>query len=614
MIENAEDVAAEYSSRLSWYAGDHAVMDKLVNAYFGVLPAEFNDYFDPEMHVHVINMLRMAWDDLAIRAGKTFRVTVRPDNDSDTARARAEKQEKIGYWYNEAGGCIGGIGRDMVQKVQAWWMVGCANAVYLTLPSYQDETPFITFRDPRTYFPPAGWTPYSQAPADDGIFAYQMTLGELRRRYPDAELEVSQKFGRRSTGYGSASMSRNTDETQVWVNEFYSPDSWMVVALGDSPVTLVRTDTGDRGHPDVNPIVPVSLYNPSGAKGRSFLADQVSIQAALARMFSQKLDFYDRTLYPIVFHTRLMGQTLRIGPYATNEFDASDGTAPKVEVVAPAHQIDADQTMNFALGLSRMLNRNPESFQGQGQADSAKAIDALESGVTATIRDDFWPPMLAAEPRIMENCAKLDVNLWPGSKKNAEGKRNNRPYAITYTPTVDLRGREKAFRAQPGYGTAGYRGVIEILQMLGAEQIDELSAIEQRPDVEDADEMLRRINMDRLAKLERLQLSAAAQIPPGTPGALQDGALAKLKQLIAKGKSWDEAVEELTKMGQLTVPPPPPPPEAAGLPGLGGLGGGAPAIPTGPGTGGAASELPLPLLSSLRGGPGGLQGHPAPTA
>lgn len=605
-IQNASDVAAAWSERLSYYAEDHAEMDKLVGAYFGTLPAEFEDYFDPEMHVHVINMLRMSWDDLAIRAGKVFRLSVKPDNNTPTARARAEKLEKVGYGYNEVGACIGSIGRDMVQKVAAWWMVGCANAVYLVLPSYEYQAPQITFRDPRMYFPPVGWTPYSQAPADDGLFAYQITVGELKRRYPDKSEEISRGLAKTTLGFGGKRTVG--DSTQVWIGELYSEDSWMVTTLDDDAVTLARSDSGDRGHPGVNPVVPVSLYNPAGGKGRSFLSDQVSIQAALARMFSQKLDFYDRSLYPLIFHTRLTGQTLRVGPYATNEFDFTDGNAPKVEVVAPAHQIDADQTMSFALGLSRMLNRNPESFQGQGQADSAKAINALESGVTATIRDDLWPPMLAAEPRIMETCAKMDVNLWGGVKKSAEGSRDNRPYQVTYTPTVDVRGYEKAFRAKPGFGLAGYQGTLEILQLLGAEQIDELTAIEQRPDVDDADEMLRRIDMDRMSKLERLQLATAAQLPPGAPGSLQDGAIAEIKQLIAEGKSWDEAVKMLRDKGALTVPQPPPVDPMAAL--AGGAGGG---VPTGPGAGNAAAFLPLPTIEAMRGGPGGLQGHPAPT-
>jgi hypothetical protein len=609
MIRDTADIAPEWALRTSAYADDHREMDKLVGAYFGVLPSEFDDYFDPEMHVHVINMLRMAWDDLAIRAGKVFPLYVEPDNDTPTARDRAEKQERIALGYNYAGRAVGAISRDLLSKVQAWWMVGCANAVYLTLPSYDKKTPFFTFRDPRTYYPPVGWSPYTQVAADDGLFAYQITVGELRRRYPDRIPEIDQKLLRTTVGYGGATAA--TNESLVWLGEYYSADSWIIAPLTDQAITLARSDTGDRGHPDVNPITPMGLYHPSGAKGRSLFADQISIQAAMARMFSQKLDFYDRTLYPLVFHTRLTGQTLRVGPFATNEFDASDGVPPRVEVVAPAHQIDADQTMAFAMGMSRMLNRNPESFQGQGRADSAKAISQLEDGPAATIKDGIWPAMLEAEAKIYEVAASLDVNLWGNVKKVAKGSRKNSAFRVNYVPAVDLRGREQDFCVEPGLGLGGYQGIIEILQMLGAEQISEETAIEQREDIRDADKELRRIEADRVKKLMRLQLGTAAQAQPGMPGALQDGALAELLDRIERGERLQEAWETMSKAQRLFVVPPPQPLAPPG----GDLGGGfAPPAGVGPGTGGAASFLPLPDLNALRGGPGGVRNNrPQPT-
>jgi hypothetical protein len=357
----------------------------------------------------------------------------------------------------------------------------------------------------------------------------------------------------------------------------------------------------------------MGLYSPSGAKGRSLFADQISIQAAMARMFSQKLDFYDRTLYPLIFHTRLMGQTLRVGPYATNEFDTTDGAPPKVEIVSPAHQIDADQTMAFAMGLSRMLNRNPESFQGQGQADSAKAITQLEGGIATTIKDGIWPPMLEADPRLYSVAAKMDVNLWGNVKKVAKGNRKNSAFKVSYVPTMELRGREEDFMVEPGFGLGGYQGTIEILQQLGAEQISEEAAIESRNDIRDAETMLRQIEGDRIRKLMRLQLGTAAQAQPGMPGSLQPGALSALLDKIERGESMQEAWDELDKSGQLFVPMPPPQPDPTAA--LGGLPGGAApgGAPTGPGAGPAGAFLPLPTLEALRGGPGGVNGRPQPT-
>lgn len=590
-VRSAEDLPGEWALRAAYFGDDHELMDKLVNLYYGGLPPEFDDYFDPEMHVHLVNMIRLAWDDLAALAGKVFPIYVRPDNEKPTARQRAEKQEQIAYGWNRAGQIVGGVSRDLLQKVVAWWMVGCANAVVMTLPDYKHKTPYYTFRDPRTHYPPIGWSPYTQAGADDALFAYQLSIGELKRRYPARNDEINQKLSRMVSGRFTTS---GNDSDAVWVGEYYHEDVWSVSTLTDNTVILEQSQSGDRGHPGVQPVTAMGLYTPVGAKGRSMFADQISIQAAMARMFSQKLDFFDRTLYPLVFHTRLAGQTIKVGPFATNEYDVTDGVAPRVDTVAPAHQVDADQTMAFALGLSRMLNRNPESMQGAGAADSSKALETLKQGVVGTIRDGIWPPMLEAEPHLMSNAAKIDIALWPNVKKSATGKGKNSAFRVSYVPTVDLRNREFDFEAQAGLGVAGYQGTIEILQLLGAEQISEETALEQRDDIPDAEKEKRRIEADRIKKLLRADLASRAQAAgTGQPGALAPGALAEILRRVESGEDLYAVLEDMDKAGRLTVQPPQMP--EAGPPGaLPGMGGPSPAGPPGP----------MPSLGMLRGAPG----------
>lgn len=640
-IQNEAQLLSEWSSRASYYSTDHALMDKLVGVYFGQLPSEFDDYFDENMHVHLINLIRLSWDDLANRAGKLFPVRVTPDNDTPTATKRASNLERISSSWNAAGQVCGSISRSTLQKVIAWWMVGCANAVAMVLPDYEYQTPYFTFRDPRTHYPPVGWSPYTQAKADDALFAYQMSIGELKSRYPTKSGEISAKMQKyiSSSGAKSSRTIERSDEELVWVGEYYHEDVWLVSTLQDNVVILAESMSGDKGHPGVMPVQSMALYSPGssvfgsttssgtgtvnsmgssslgGAKGRSMFADQISIQAAMARMFSQQLDFYDRTLYPIIFHTRLVGQTIRIGPYATNEFDTTDGNPPKLEVISPAHQIDATQMQQFAIGMSRMLNRNPESFQGQGQADSAKALTQLEAGPTATIRDGIWPSMLEADPKLYQTAAKMEVNVWGNVRKKTRGT----PQApITYVPAVDLRDRENSFQVFPGIGVAGYQGQLQIMQELGAENISEETALEQREDIPDAETELRRIEADRIKKILRAELGVRSQAQPGMPGSLAPGALTTLLGRVEKGESLYEAMRDMDNAGALYIPMPQAPP---GLPaGLGGdtgmgvpgggigggpMGGGAAVIPPqiGAATGPAAAELPLQTIHALRGGP-----------
>lgn len=581
-VETVSDLQTEWQNRAAFFGDDHEVMDQMVGAYFGQLPSEFDDYFHEDMHVHLINMIRLSWDDLTSMSGKVFPIYVPPDSDRPTPKSRAEKLEMIGYGYNDAGARIGGAGMRLLMGVLSWWMIGCANAVALALPNYEKKTPFFTFRDPRTLYPPPGWSPYTQAAPDDALFAYMMTIGELKARYPNSRDEIDRKLTKFTSG--SFYTPRHRDDTEpVWTGEFYRDDTWITATLDEHAITLLRTDDGDRGHPGVQPVVPMGFYSPIGAKGRSIFADQVSIQAAMARMFSQKLDFYDRTLYPLVFHTPVSGDTIRFGPFATNQYVVTTGIQPRVDTVAPAHPIDADQTMTFVLGLQRMLNRNPEMLQGAGEADSAKALDALRQGITATVRDQIWPPMVAAVARMYEKAAKIDLNVWPYERRVVRGERKNSSFRVSYMPAVDLVDRTDTFEVEPGLGLAGYQGTVEILQLLGAESISEDTALEQLEHVREPQAEKRRIFTDRLQKVIFADLASKAQ-----SGILIPGALAEIRRRAQEGEDPYDVIEEMQKAGQLVSAPPP---------GLGGpaelTGAGGPAAPE-------AAAGPTPSIDAIR--------------
>jgi hypothetical protein len=565
-INEAGDLKTLFSQRAMYYAEDHRVMDELVNTYNGGLPQEFDEFFHEEQHVHLVNTIRLAWDDLSALAGKVFQLYVRPDNDSDTAKRRAEKQEQIGYGYNDAGRLAGGIEMDFLMKILMWWLVGTANAVMMVLPDYERKTPFFTFRDPRTHLPPLGWTPHTQTPLDDSLFVYQMSVRELQARYPERASELGRKATRRTIPMGwnaTTTAGAGDDEHYVWVGEYYHKKLWMTATLEDDVAVLVASENGDPGHPGVVPVMPMQAYNPDTAKGRSMFADQISIQAAMARMFSQKLDYFDRSLYPIIFTTPLAGKNIRIGPYAINEFAIEAGVPPKLETVAPANPIDADQTMQIAMGMARMLNRNPESFQGGGEADSAKAINALAQGPDRLIRSSLWPAAISALPTAYKVAAELDVKLWPNAKKRSRGSRKNERFAIDYRPMVDLKGREGDFEVEKGIAVGGYQGTLQLMQLVQAELLSEDTALEQMEDVPHAREEKRKIQNGRMEKLIWADLQAKAG-----QGMLQPGALKRIKDLVA-GKDHDlfDAIAEVENAGQLLVPPPDPMAAMGGPPG-----------------------------------------------
>lgn len=590
-MENESDLKTLWSQRAAYYGDVHSQIDTLVRVYEGELPDQFQDFFHEDMNVHVINAIRVAWDDLANLAGKEFPLYVDPDNDTSKAKARAEKQEKIGYGYNRAGRAAGGVTMKNLMKVLMWWMVGTANAVLMTLPDYRNQSPFFTFRDPRTHYPPTGWSPWNETRAEDSLFVYQKSLAQLKIEYPDRIGELGRAVG--STYHlgspGGRGGKSNDDEVFLWVGEYYHEDCWMLATLEDRVVTLLRSDDGDPGHPGIQPVSAMSLYSATSTKGRSMFADQISIQAAMARMFSQKLDFYDRTLYPLIFTTPLAGKTIKVGPYAVNEFDVASyqGVPPRLDVVGPSQSVDADQTLQFAIGLSRMLNRNPEQMQGAGDADSAKALSKLNEGVNQTIREGIWPGAIEVLPTAYSNAAKMDLKLWPNASKTSKGRRKNANYRVSYRPKVDLEGRCEDFEVEPGVGLSGYQGTLEILQLIGAELMSEDTALEQLESVREPQEEKRRIQAMRMEKLEWADLQAKAANAQLVPGAM-----AKLRRMTQEeGVDLFDALERLEMAGQLLIPPPEENPLAALM-----GGGGAPGAPAG------GPPLPPPDLGAIRGG------------
>jgi hypothetical protein len=586
-INSAADLSKLWEQRALFYGPMHNDIDTLVNVYNGQLPEMFNDFFHEEMHVHIINMIRMAWDDLATLAGKEFSIFVDADNDTATAKERAERQEKIGYGYNRAGRRAGGVTMRQLMKVLMWWLVGTANSVLMTLPDFENKSPYFTFRDPRTHYPPIGWTPWNETRAEDALFVYQKTIAQLKIEYPDMRDTISQSQ-RTTFGQGYSSSRRGDDELYVWTGEYYHADCWMTAILSDTPTILAASEQGiDRDHPGVQPVTAMSLYNPTETKGRSIFADQVSVQAAMARMFSQKLDYYDRTLYPLIFTTPLAGKAIKVGPYAVNEFAIEMGVNPRVDAIGPTNTMDADQTMQFAVGMSRMLNRNPESMQGGGDADSAKAISKLQEGVQGTIKDYIWPIAIEVLPSAYANAARMDVKLWPKERKDAAGRHKGTSFRIPYTPMRDLKGREDDFDVEPGVGLAGYQGTLEILQLVQAELMPEDEALEQGEWTRNPQETLRRIDASRMKKLIWADLQAKA-----AQGQLKPGAMDKISSLLQKdGIDFLAAVRKLEEAGELVVTPEELMMQQGGMP---------------PGAGGPPGAalgmgLPTPDMAALRG-------------
>jgi hypothetical protein len=573
------DLHTVFNARALYHGAKHEEQAELLSVYNGNIPPEYDDQFHPEQRVHIVNMLRLSWDDLAGMAGQEFPLFSAPENDKAAAKERAEKRETVCYGYNAAGRKNGGVDMAGLQRVQGFYMVGFGEAVWMVLPDYKRKTPYFTFRDPRSHFPPIGWNPWEQSDLEGTMFAYRMTLGEIKRRWPgradDLDIKYAKNsFGRQTTGWkGDSTMDAgggpgDEDSRWIWVGEYYHSDAWFVSTMEECTVTLLESHQGlDKNHPGVNPVFAHQLINPEHA--RSLLADQVSIQVAESRMFSQQIDYFDRTLYAPIFGSKLKNSKVRYGPGAYNEFDTTQGEKPAFYQAAPPNPVHADQMMQFGLVLLRMLNRNPEAFQGSGDADSAKAINELKAGVSSTVQTVFWPPMMQALPQGYSKAIRMDINVWGAERKIISGltpethntKRGVR-VSTSYRPLQDLLGHEDNVEIEPGIMLRGYQGRLEIMQLLGAGLVSETTALELMDIIRDPREESRRIQSDRLAQLLFADLAKAAQ-----DGRLMPGALYEIKSKTEEGTDIFEVIANLEEAGRLTVPPAPA--EGAGMPALG---------------------------------------------
>lgn len=543
-------------------------MDEMVSVFEGNIPERFQDYFPDLQHVHLTNFIRTGGTDLVDLATKEFPWYVQPVGDKTIHKDRAELIENIAYGYLAQAGKRGGPNPIELMHIYNWWLVFCAEAIGMVMPDYERKMPYFTWRDPRSWYPPVGWTPASQVPLDGGLLVYNLSLDEACGRYPKFSGVLRGRYERSATG-GILGQRQQYGGTNLTIAEYYHSGAWYVRTLdaGEGKgITLLRSEDGDKDHPGVCPIVPMDIYSPTGGKPRPFMADNVSHQAAFARMFSQKLDYYDQTLYPTYFTTPLVDHDLKIGPNAVNVWSTDGGISPKMESSAPANPIDADQMMNFTMGLQRILNRNPESFQGGGPSDSAKAITELRAGVNQTIQGEIWPPLLNGLPKMATAAAKMDLNLWPKEKKAISGEKPTgvkREFRATYIPERDLAGYEECFTIEEGLGLGGYQGTQELLMLRGAEAMSLETLLEQLPYYKNPGDEKKKMQREKLEELlwaDFNQKAANGTLDPTIYGAIR-------QRVQDKGEDLFDVVTELHEQGSLTVPPPPPPgadPAAAG--------------------------------------------------
>ena len=575
-----DQLRAEVERRKAYYSSWNLMATEIVDARNGKLPARFNDYFPDELHRHDLNQLRLAHDDLTSICTFTFPIDVRPKNNSDVKEREAARVENVLNSYRDSGN----LPHELLKKQLAFWLTLVGDAVAIVMPDYERKSPYYHFRDPRHHLPPIGWGPWSPAPLDGTMFVYNESLAVLKMRYPDKAMTLENAFNKQSNGI------QRSPNVVVEVVEYYSRDSWQVVALGEPSVPLVRSDQGDRGHPGVCPVHSFTMYDGDNPKGRPPLSDLISLQAAASRMLSQEIDYSDAILFPILAHTPMEGgKPIQRGFGAANVYDTTNMVPPRIDKVAPDSPINALNTINFLMEYARTQSRNPESFQGIGQADSAKALSALKAGVEGYAQTEFINLFANGEPKLYGLGMEMDRNIWGNVKKDIAVNRRGSVITESYVPNLLLKGYENQVRLKRPMGAGGYQGVIERMQLVGSKLMSKRDFFEQDYRIDDPLSWEQRIELENLKEMAYADFSTKAQ-----QGMFAPDAFSKIRKLMTeKNIDWMEAAEELQASGELMPPPPPTSPDMGGAP-------------------------PPPGLEALLGGgqdpfaQGGVEGLPAP--
>lgn len=465
----------------------HGLLDdqnKLTGIYEGRLPPEYDRFFPKNSPKQIVNMTRLAWDDLATSIGRIPDFRGRALDNTRKEERFVGKLEKIAHMYFREAKPSGKI--FMWQL--AWWLIGLGRACAVVLPDSEAKIPRLSIRDPRYVYPGIKETAGNQiVELDDVIFKYELPAQEMRNR----GLEVAD---RSSSAPGS---KRDVGE----VIEYIDRQKWIIASDGGT----VKQAAHGMG------IVPAWIFQthaPDKTAGLSQFEDQITFMVAISRMLSQKQRFADRLAHGIYWVKGHEG-TVTIGPDVVNKL------SPQGEMgqLSPPLQLQVDRDIELLARFSRLLNRNPEVRQGEvnakGAYTSAKTLEQLAEAID-TVIGRHWDILSVGLQHLVKVMFTMDEKLWPMDEKVMTGSIKNKRFSGQYVPSVDIAGRYY-LNVDYGFGLGGYQGFLMQVQMMGAHLQSRKGAIEEMPGVSDTDEKMREIELQDMDDAGTAAFMAKAQ-------------------------------------------------------------------------------------------------------
>ena len=563
---SARDLQSVYADRLHDKAELYGLYQEIDDALRGKRSQKYEKLWHEEDIPLEFRSIQLAAQDLTALATKIFNIEVAPTGKSEKAKKADEKVEQIAYGWNEGARNLGGPAWKSIMGEIARLEVCFADALFGFLPDRRTKTLFGHVKDPRQHFPPSGWSPLSINPLDNTLIAYRTTLGELKQRFdPDGMKGIAAALDRQYGRFMSLPGSKTrtpTDNTVCLVGEFYGTDAWYAATLDDRGVVMHSTEAADKTHPGVCPWVSMRQvgFDP-------LFAGQLGLEVALQKVLSQEIQATDEMLHGPITGSKLVGDELRWDGYNTLDTSIPGDRVIAPQRLAPTSPVNTQRIIAELMQMLRIANRNPESFQGAGDANSAKAVQTLQAGIRSTVQDILWVPIMDGLMRAYETARQMEIKLWPNEERTLRGKRAKEYFEVSYRPITDLVDYKARIRVEHDGELGGYQGSLDRQQKMTSGMLSKRSAMERDPDVRDVGEEWRQIETEQLDAL--IDQVIAAKGPE-----LSVSGLLRVRALIGEGKTKAEAFQQVDEEGGFAPPPAPEMPAEDPMAALAALGGG----------------------------------------
>lgn len=518
----------EWIRRQEWNDDE---IDTMVGLWEGNIPNDYERYFPSGSPKQLVNLVKLAWSDLATQTGRIPDLRGDPANESDAEAKRIGRFEHIGHSYLRNAEPSAKI----FMRLLAWWLIGAGRAVVLIRPDNEQKAPVPVLRDPRTCRPKFSRTSSGMpVEVDSLLFCREVSREEAIDMGVPAKARSQRPM---DTIFG------DTEETEkVKVYEYIDKHFWIIASDGGSK--RVKHDLG---------VVPGWFFKNYGGDrkgGISLFKDQVGLMVQVSLMISMKIAQADRLLNPVYWAKGHEGK-IKIGPAIINKL-SDDGEIGRLD---PPSLIQVDRDIDQLTTFSRILNRNPETRQGEiqsrGQYVSAKTVEQLAEAIDSVI-GEYWDLISVGLQKLMAICFRMDEKLWPNETKTVAFVRKGTYKRLEYTPAKDINGRYH-INVEYGFSLGGYQGFLQNLQAKEAKVMPRRRVIEEMPGVSDVDRVMREIDledMDDAGKALFQQLAATGQLDAIIWAKLR-------KEMAEKGMPLQDAIlkyqEELQAQAQAAV-------------------------------------------------------------